>query len=76
MLLIKVFTLMDRLCIQVETSMPALAPRTHGAEPTLLHHTYHTYGDVDDPEDLYRYISEALKYANGYAGDLWDHIEA
>lgn len=76
MLTIKVFTVMERLGIVIETSMPSMAPQHHGADPTLLHVSYEPYEDVADSNQLYEKITKALQYANGYTGDLRDHIEA
>lgn len=52
-----------------------------GDEPTRpttssLHYSCHPSHDVPDTESLARVVADALEHANGYAGDLMDHVMA
>lgn len=76
MIVVKVFTVVNQLGILVETSRPDTASQATWGNPTILHLSYEPLEDVYEGDHLYESITKALKYANGYAGDLLNHIEA
>lgn len=75
MIIIKVFTVMSQLGIVIETSSPGRVSTVMHTDPSLLHVGYSPLEDVENPQDLYNKVTSALKHANGYAGDLLDHVE-
>jgi len=75
MIIVKLFTVVNQFGILVETSAPDQASSAVWGNPTILHLSYEPLEDIYEGDHLYESVTKALKYADGYAGDLRDHIE-
>lgn len=74
MLVVKVYTVMSMVACEV--SMPRSPRDVDGPskDPALLHTAYLPVAGCRGVDDLVELVSGALRYVDGYAGMLLDHM--
>lgn len=74
MLIITIYSVLDSVTVNVRSETK---PRFDG-DPTppdsSLYHGALSFEQVRTNQDLCEMVADALDQANGYAGDLWDHL--